>query len=591
MDNNQEIVGRGTKKELLDKKCSKEKTIKEVSDYLREIEIMQGSPSDKKKNLEAAIDRNYRQYLDSEAGKGADEKIRIADKEQRDTETQKKEDKRVQELKKRKISEMSGRGKALLAALGISITGIVSVITITRPVGNPELPNKSHKGKEGFIADSTDTIIPENTTENVQDSSDYVDVTTESDVTFGDSEDDYYIHAGRHYDDVTDEELRAWYGIEDEYDKYPDIAQFKDYPGYKEYLLLLKKEHPNWNFKIKKTGLDFNECVAKEMMHKGVAIAENEWEPEWYNYERVLVDGSSWVLPSKEAVACTMDPRNFLNENQIFQFRDLHFQEAEPVEYIREMFSNVKWANADKFTYTNTNGELVTMDRSFADIVYDEAKKSNVLASYLATKIMQEQGSGEQPGKTGRGTTEGYVGYYNYGNINSYGFDSDVWMSGLDFAKKEGWTNPTVSVRALADFVRDVYIDAGQNSIYETKYYISEKGNLKQYMTNFSAAYNEARRLYKDMDYDEIIDFTIPVYENMPKELCRMPAEPSYMNKEYINSENDIEVEITYNEESKKQDINNSSKGYSSDMDSDLSDKKQFAGEYPPSYDDYDMEQ
>ena len=45
------------------------------------------------------------------------------------------------------------------------------------------------------------------------------------------------------------------------------------------------------------------------------------WETnKWYGF-----DGASWVSASPEYIAYCIDPRNFLNENQIFQFETLEY--------------------------------------------------------------------------------------------------------------------------------------------------------------------------------------------------------------------------------------------------------------------------
>ena len=173
----------------------------------------------------------------------------------------------------------------------------------------------------------------------------------------------------------------------------------------------------------------------------------------------------------------------------------------------------------------------------------------------MASKIILEQGVGDKAGKTGCGTVEGYVGYYNYGNINSYGAGDEIWKSGLEHAKKVGWTNPIVAVNELAYFIKESYIDRGQNTIYSTKYNFDDNGNLHhQYMTNFTGAYTEAKNVCDSYITGGLMDlphtFVIPVYENMPEKLCQMPDESAYVNENDINARK-REMNIAYDEESR----------------------------------------
>lgn len=341
----------------------------------------------------------------------------------------------------------------------------------------------------------------------------------------------------------------------DSYDK-SDIDAFDKYPGYREYLEKLKEKHPNWTFEPYEVNFDFNECVNAEYNAHAVAIEDGAWTAPWYAPEWVLVDGSSWILPSKEAVACMMDTRNFINEDQIFQFESMAFSENQSVDVIKAMLKEVPWANAEKFTYTTTTGEKVTMDKSFAELIYDAAKNNGVSATYLASKIILEQGSNNTASNTARGDLEGYLGLYNYGNVNSYGFGEQIWKSGLESARENGWTTPEISVNALAEFLRENYMNRGQDIVYLTKYNFDANGKpYHQYMTNFSGAYSEAQKnadKYRSENLmNEPYNFVIPVYENMPEKLCQMPdigcIDLSNVNGGIVDrslENNDVEPEV-----------------------------------------------
>ena len=399
----------------------------------------------------------------------------------------------------KKIPKMSARGKVAILALGITVGGVNFI--------GQHIKGATSKPK-------------------VQD-----DITYLEDVLK--EEENQYILNTEETTESKQKEVSSVYDAK-------DIEAFSDYPGYIEYLKELKKLHPNWNFELYKTGLDFSSCVESEMENGGVSIQDDIWSSPWYTMPEVKIDGETWILPSKEAVECMMDTRNFLNENQIFQFENIEFSEKERISFVESMLKDVPWANAEKFSYTTTSGEVVTLDKSFSDIIYDSAKSLGVSPIYLASKILLEQGGGDIAGKTGCGTVDGYVGYYNYGNINSYGKDDEIWKTGLEHAKEAGWTDPITSVEALARFIKEKYIDNGQKTIYSIKYNFDNNGILShQYMTNFTGAYTEASKVSNCFKNYDLLDsqyfFVIPVYENMPDKPCQMPDGSAYLEEEYIN--------------------------------------------------------
>lgn len=435
---------------------------------------------------------------------------------------------------KMKIPKMSARGKALIMSLGLVFGGInIAGQVIKGANSKPEAKSKTEVIDYVIIGDDKSKEDKEFNSQIDSSMEKYSfiqdQIMDRADDSKGQNE----------YRDSFEENL-------DSHDYFAsDIEKFKKYPGYAEHILALKKMHPNWNFEIYETGLDFNQCVKSECDGKGVAIQEGCWSKPWYSSKDVRIDGETWVLPSDDAVACMMDTRNFINENQIFQFESLEFSEDESVDTVKSMFKDVLWANSDKFTYTNVDGQSITLDESFSDIVYRLAKEKGISSSYLASKIILEQGIGASAGPTGCGMMKDYVGYYNYGNIQSYGKGDEIWRSGLEYAKEKEWTTPEKCIDALAEFIKNKYLDVGQNTIYRTKYNFDKDGNLyHQYMTNFTGAYTETKKIsgdYKKMGLmEQSRRFIIPVYENMPDELSKMPGESKYIDDKDINSEVEV---------------------------------------------------
>ncbi len=117
---------------------------------------------------------------------------------------------------------------------------------------------------------------------------------------------------------------------------YSDDTAFeesiKEFPeSYKKYLRMLHALHPTWSFRIDKTNLDWEKAAEAESQ-KGTSAISHLYPSLIFKDEAnpngIVVDGSNWYAPAKDAVKYYMDPRNFLNENGIFMFEGLSYNEV-----------------------------------------------------------------------------------------------------------------------------------------------------------------------------------------------------------------------------------------------------------------------
>ena len=337
-----------------------------------------------------------------------------------------------------------------------------------------------------------------------------------------------------------------------------EISEYKNginaFPdSYKEALNNLKKAHPNWNFVAVYTNLDYDYVVDEELKGGRSLISNSSFSDEWKN-------GSSnepgWSYASKKAVSYFLDPRNFLNEEKIFQFESSKFnKEAHTADVIESVLSGYQLANK---TYYINNNKKVDMGKRFSDVIYDAAKENNVSAVHLASRIIQETGGTigsiknggsvllDQNGnvayynsngaiKTASRTLNGsygdFKGYYNFFNIGAFcttakcGNCGNPFIHGLEKAKESGWTTPSIAISAAAKYLNDNWIKYGQDTVYFEKFDVNfVKGAVflfgNQYMTNISAASTEASLMYKGYKNSNKLDcnftFYIPVYDNMP---------------------------------------------------------------------------
>ena len=305
------------------------------------------------------------------------------------------------------------------------------------------------------------------------------------------------------------------------------------YPGIKEKIEQLKAEHPNWNFKILYTGIEWEELIANEYIGHG-ASPRNLIPANKSNYSGDWVcgicgpnkyyDSGKWSCASENALKYMLDPRNSMNSADIFQFQELTYSEQSnySIETIKLILANTIFETDE-----------------FAKAIYESGKNANVDPYYIAVRIRQEQGTDGSALSSGEGYNDEYVGYYNFFNISASGNSSEeIIKNGLGYAKEQGWDTIEKALEGGAKFIAKKYISAGQNTLYFQKFDVVEDEIYglywHQYMQNLLAAQNEGttvRKLYESLGAKENnYTFIIPVYENMPENACSRPSTISSEN-------------------------------------------------------------
>lgn len=310
---------------------------------------------------------------------------------------------------------------------------------------------------------------------------------------------------------------------------YVDELVAKGFPySYATSLASLHVQYPNWVFEPVNTGLDWNTVIEKESVlginlvpatsndsWKTTATASNAYN--WATNTWKILDGSSWVGASPEIVAYYMDPRNFLDDTNIFQFETLRYASYQNKDDVSKVLAGTFMSGALRGDSSKT----------YAEVFMAAGSNVNVNPAHLATRCKQEQGAqGTSPLISG--TYAGYAGYYNYFNIGAYGTPKEtLYKNGLQKAKNEGWTSVELSITGGAKFLADKYISLGQDTLYFQKFnVVNKKSGLYtyEYMTNVQAAYSEGKTMgsaYSNKNQAYV--FRIPVYNNMPETVCPMP--------------------------------------------------------------------
>ena len=309
------------------------------------------------------------------------------------------------------------------------------------------------------------------------------------------------------------------------------------YPGIKEAITSLKGSHPNWNFKILYTGLDWNDVIQNEykghnatptnLVPANSSIYNNNWICSICGKQ--VYDTGEWHCASESAIKYMMDPRNFLDDNNIFQFLELTYTYYN-YEHVQKMVVGTCLDNVNTI-----------------DAIINSAKTYNVNAYYIIARLIQEQGKTGNELTKGQGYNGQYAGYYNAFNIGATGNTrAEVITNGLKRAQKEGWTSLQKSITGGTKIIAENYIAKGQNTLYFQKFDVENSdGSLytHQYMQNLLAAKNEASRItkvVKDLGtMENSYNFIIPVYENMPE---FTETEP---NLQYASSDDLVKINVT----------------------------------------------
>lgn len=292
------------------------------------------------------------------------------------------------------------------------------------------------------------------------------------------------------------------------------------YPGYKESLENLKLAHPNWNFKFLYTGLNFSDAVSGEYEVRSANLVPTSYGGEWISGTTLYDTG--WYGASEKAIARFMDPRNFLNEVDVFQFQDVN-------DYL--------------YGVCTLEGIQEQVNKSFLQdyaIDIDTAcRNENVNPYYIIARLFQENGRNPKNGTYKMNGGEGKY-YYNPFNIGATGDSkSEVYNNALARAKREGWDTMVKALQGGIYFCKKNWLENYQNTLYQNKFDIDSTNGTSlyshQYMQNLFGAYNEAKSLQGMYDrtgrLDSDFTFIIPLYENMPKDLS---PEPKNNQESYI---------------------------------------------------------
>jgi len=293
---------------------------------------------------------------------------------------------------------------------------------------------------------------------------------------------------------------------------------------YKAVLEQIQKIHPNWTFEAYYTDISWDTLVLNETTHRKNRVIKSA-DASWKCSCGDLASG--YVCASKGIIKYYLDPRNFLNEVNIFQFLEISYNEKihtidgiksavkgtfldntvtykvfemkeVPVEDTtdakeeQETTTDTTETLATEETKTENLNEVETIEESkitenektetvktelkeveveytkhYAEIILEAAKQSNMSPYSIVTKIIQEVGT--KGSSSVSGTYEGYKGYYNFYNLGAYDSGNAI-VNGLKYARDKQWNNQYVAIIEGAKEIANSYTNAGQNTAYFYKW-------------------------------------------------------------------------------------------------------------------------
>lgn len=290
--------------------------------------------------------------------------------------------------------------------------------------------------------------------------------------------------------------------------------------GYWSYLTALSQSHPNWVFVPLNTGLEWSEVVyeqrrgVRSLVYKTVDDSwkskdAGDYDPSTGQY--IPKSGSNWFRASEYAVSYCLNPLNYLNENYIFAFEQLTYnQSVHNSSGVAAIIAN-SWMSGRALE--DGSGGL------YQDVFVDVGRQTGVSPYHLASRVLQEQGS-----KGNAALISGAYGVYNYFNVQASGStEAEILANGVAYARSQGWTTRYSSILGGAATIGEKYISKGQDSLYLQKFDVDDSHYglyAHQYMQNIQAPMTESvsvRRAYSNAGaLNNNYVFKIPVYLNMP---------------------------------------------------------------------------
>lgn len=339
--------------------------------------------------------------------------------------------------------------------------------------------------------------------------------------------------------------------------------------SYKPALRRLHDLHPNWTFSATRIidkdtihstrqTLSFPKALniqadpsvpARSLVSKHTVLSHRLFESPGYDYMTdtwTSYDAGGWYRASREFLAYSMDPRNFLEEGTIFQFEQLSYDPSvHNLEAVTRILEGTFMDKGEVITFTDLGG--TTRSLTYPEIFMDAAEMTGVNPYFLAQRCLTEVGRNGSDSVLTNNREVGYENIYNFYNIGATAGASPI-TSGLRFARYGAtgdgptqsekdkyllpWDNPWRAIVGGAKWIDSGYIAYGQDTSYSQKFHLDGSLNgtyWHQYMGNVAAPANESGRVFFTYLSNDLLSgpftFKIPVLRDLPEEPAPYPAD------------------------------------------------------------------
>lgn len=378
-----------------------------------------------------------------------------------------------------------------------------------------------------------------------------------------------------------DGSMRNTYAAVSQSRRTADVGEFP--ASYQSGLSAVRKAFPNAKLIYFDTGLEWSELFTEKSFYypyrcsipnskrtdgsytypssyKGIEFnnAFDFLRNDWVEQE------GGWTQASEALIQYYVDPRNWFSVQGIFSFLSASYNESlDTVDTINAalkntfMYYDYETENGTTLTvpakYTDFSvsvdgtvsenaEEYETVEMTYAEVFCLLGENLGVSALALANRVRNEQGvNGTSPLISG--TYTGFEGYYNYFNMGATGStNEEIYRNGLTEAKKAGWDSPYKALLGGAAKYTARYVSNGRNTPYLLKYNVVANSsgvvNYLPYMTAVFSPESEAKNSYNTFsnlglihaaDENGVVseaafEFIIPVYRNMPDDVCLKPT-------------------------------------------------------------------
>ncbi|MBR4100020.1 MAG: fibronectin type III domain-containing protein [Clostridia bacterium] len=320
-----------------------------------------------------------------------------------------------------------------------------------------------------------------------------------------------------------------------------------DFPeSYHAPLIQLHAIYPNWVFTADKVGQSFSSAVAAQdkKFTKLISTSYNSLRSmregcyDWSKKQFIKTDTGKYGA-SRELIAYYMDPRNFLNANDIYVFMQQSF---DPKTQTREGVKEIVDGTYLDARITDENDKNYDKEekkgKTYSSVIMQAAKESNVNPYVLASTLILEQsrkGTVLTQGTKYKDTT-----VYNFFNYGANGSNKDeVLKNAKKYAYNQNWNTPTQAIVGGAIKYGSGYIAIGQDTYYYKNYNVLNPNKLwHQYAQSVTDSLSSSRFLKANYagNKDLKVVFRIPVFESMSNSVSKYPVKNDTLNNYYFSS-------------------------------------------------------